>query len=210
MALNDDGSISRQSGARYLPYIVPSLGGRRWVKRLFDIGAATASLMLLSPIILIVSAAIKIDSHGPIFSRETLYGYGSRPIRALKFRSVHTCQETNRSSLPVTPFGRVLRRTGIDELPRLLNVLCGEMSIVGPRPYTSRRDLFEKHFLPLLNVKPGMTGWSQITEAREGFGTTEQRVNDDLHYVENWSLFLDVKIILMIAFSQQPNASTDR
>jgi lipopolysaccharide/colanic/teichoic acid biosynthesis glycosyltransferase len=91
-----------------------------------------------------------------------------------------------------------------------MNFRASSMSYAVKCPYTSRRDLFEKHFLPLLNVKPGMTGWSQITEAREGFGTTEQRVNDDLHYVENWSLFLDVKIILMIAFSQQPNASTDR
>jgi putative colanic acid biosynthesis UDP-glucose lipid carrier transferase len=109
----------------------------------------------------------------------------------------------------VTPFDRILRRTGIDELPQLLNVLRGEMSIVGPHPYTSRQDLFENHFMPLLNVKPGMTGLSQITEAREGFRTTEQRIKDDLHYVENWSLFLDIKIILMTAFSQQPSASTD-
>jgi lipopolysaccharide/colanic/teichoic acid biosynthesis glycosyltransferase len=94
VALHDDGSIRRQSGARFLPYVAPSLGGRRWAKRLFDIGAATASLILLSPIILIVSAAIKIDSRGPIFSRETLYGYRNWPIRALKFRSVHACQET--------------------------------------------------------------------------------------------------------------------
>jgi len=209
VALHDDGSISRQSGARFLPYLAPSLGGRRWAKRLFDIGAATASLILLSPIILIVSAAIKIDSRGPIFSRETLYEYRNRPIRALKFRSVHACQETGRSSLRVTPFDRILRRTGIDELPQLLNVLRGEMSIVGPHPYTSRQDLFENHFMPLLNVKPGMTGLSQITEAREGFRTTEQRIKDDLHYVENWSLFLDIKIILMTAFSQQPSASTD-
>jgi lipopolysaccharide/colanic/teichoic acid biosynthesis glycosyltransferase len=112
--------------------------------------------------------------------------------------------------LRVTLFGRVVRRTGIDELPQLLSVLRGEMSIVGPRPYTSRRDLLENHFTPLLNVKPGMIAWSQITEAREGFRTTEQRIHDDLHYVENWSLFLDFKIILMTAFSQQRNASTDR
>ena len=101
----------------------------------------------------------------------------------------------------MTPVGRILRRTGIDELPQLLNVLRGEMSIVGPRPYTSRQDLFENRLMPLLNVKPGMTGWSQITESREGLRTTEQRIIDDLHYVENWSLLLDIKIILMTAFS---------
>jgi len=103
-----------------------------------------------------------------------------------------------------------LRQNGIDELPQLLNVLRGEMSIVGPRPYTSRQYVFGKQIMPLLNVKPGMIGWSQISESREGFRTTEQRINDDLHYVENWSLFLDIKIILMTTFSQRPYASSDR
>jgi putative colanic acid biosynthesis UDP-glucose lipid carrier transferase len=78
------------------------------------------------------------------------------------------------------------------------------MSIVGPCAYTSRHDLLDNQLLPLLSgVKPGMTGWAQITESREGFRTTEQRINDDLHYVENWSLFLDFKIILMTVFFQK-------
>lgn len=201
MALRDDGSIGRQGGVRLLAHVVSSLGVRRRAKRIFDIGAAATSLILLSPIILIVSVAVKIESRGPFFSRETLYGYGIRPIRALKFRSVKACVEANRLNSRVTPVGRILRRTGIDELPQLLNVLRGEMSIVGPRPYTSRQDLFENRLMPLLNVKPGMTGWSQITESREGLRTTEQRIIDDLHYVENWSLLLDIKIILMTAFS---------
>ena len=210
MGLHDDGSISRQSGARFLPYVAPSLGGRRWAKRLFDIGAATATLILLSPIILIAAVAVKIGSRGSIFCDETLYGYGNRPIRVLKFRSAVTCGRTNRLGSRVTWVGRVLRRTGIDELPQLLNVLRGEMSIVGPRPYASRQNLFENTLMPLLSAKPGMTGWSQIKESREGFRTTKQRISDDLHYVENWSLLLDIKIIMMTAFSQKPNASRDR
>jgi len=160
---------------------------------------AATSLVLLSPIILVVSVAIKFDSDGPVFSGETLYGYKNRAFRALKFRSVKTCAETDRDDWQVTRVGRVLRRTGIDELPRLLNVVSGEISIVGPRPYARRQDLFENRLMPLLDgVKPGLTGWAQIVEAREGFRTTEQRINDDLHYVENWSLFLDIKIILMM------------
>jgi lipopolysaccharide/colanic/teichoic acid biosynthesis glycosyltransferase len=101
----------------------------------------------------------------------------------------------------VTPVGRVLRRSGIDELPQLLNVLRGEMSIVGPRPYSCHQDLFENRVIPLPDVKPGMIGSSQITEFREGLGTTDERINNDLHYVENRSLFLDIKILLMSAFS---------
>jgi lipopolysaccharide/colanic/teichoic acid biosynthesis glycosyltransferase len=210
VALHDDRSISGQNGGRFLADVVPSLGARRCAKRLFDIVVATTSLILLSPIILVVSVAVKIGSRGPLFSREILYGYGNQPIRVLKFRSVKTCVETNRLNLCATSVGRVLRQNGIDELPQLLNVLRGEMSIVGPRPYTSRQYVFGKQIMPLLNVKPGMIGWSRISESREGFRTTEQRINDDLHYVENWSLFLDIKIILMTTFSQRPYASSDR
>lgn len=207
VALHDDGSISRQSGSRFLAFTAPSWRERRWAKRLFDIGAASASLILLSPIILIAAVAVKIGSHGSIFCGETLYGYGNRPIRVLKFRSAETCGKTNRLDSRVTWVGRVLRRNGIDELPQLLNVLRGEMSIVGPRPCASCQNLFQSTLMPLLNAKPGMTGWSQIKESREGFRTAEQRINEDLHYVENWSLLLDIKVIMMTAFSQKPNAS---
>jgi lipopolysaccharide/colanic/teichoic acid biosynthesis glycosyltransferase len=203
VALHNDSRIGRQSRARVLADFVPTLGIGRCAKRLFDIVGATTSLLLLSPIILVISVAVKLDSRGSIFSRETLYGYRNQ-IRVLKFRSMTVCTETNRLNLRVTRVGQVLRRTGIDELPQLLNVLRGEMSIVGPCAYTSRHDLLDNQLLPLLSgVKPGMTGWAQITESREGFRTTEQRINDDLHYVENWSLFLDFKIILMTVFFQK-------
>jgi len=196
---HDDGSVGRQSRGRVLDGVVPALGLGRRIKRIFDIAVAATSLVLLSPIILVVSVAIKFDSDGPVFSGETLYGYKNRAFRALKFRSVKTCAETDRDDWQVTRVGRGLRRTGIDELPRLLNVVSGEISIVGPLPYARRQDLFENRLMPLLDgVKPGLTGWAQIVEAREGFRTTEQRINDDLHYVENWSLFLDIKIILMM------------
>ena len=126
---------------------------------------------------------------------------GRGRFRALRFRSVKVCVETGQLNSCVTPVGRVLRRSGIDELPQLLNVLRGEMSIVGPRLYSCHQDLFENRVIPLLDVKPGMIGSSQITEFRERLGTTDERINNDLHYVENRSLFLDIKILLMSAFS---------
>ena len=143
MALHSERSIGRQSRTRVLADGITALGMERFAKRLFDIVAASASLVLLSPIILVVSAAIKLDSRGPIFSREALYGYGNS-IRVIKFRSVPARQETDQPNLRLTRVGRIIRRSGIDELPQLLNVLRGEMSVVGPRPYSSRSDMLEK------------------------------------------------------------------
>jgi lipopolysaccharide/colanic/teichoic acid biosynthesis glycosyltransferase len=167
-------------------------------------------LILFSPILVITSIAIKLDTRGPIFIRETLHGYEKRAIRAIKFRSTTPCAEADGIDLPVTRVGRVLRRTGINELPQLFNVLWGEMSIVGPRPnLIIRQDLSRYEEMPLQNgFKPGMTSLAQITETRQGSGTEVQYTNDDMHYVENWSLFLDAKIILMALFSEKPYAST--
>lgn len=205
MAFHDDGSVGRDSRRRDLsaaPALAP--GGR--VKRAFDIVAAITGLVLLSPIILLAAVAIKLDSRGPIFSREIAYGYKNRAFRVLKFRSVTACAKANRTNSHVTRVGQVLRQTGIDELPQLLNVLGGAMSIVGPRPYARRQDLFEIRLTPVLHgVKPGLTGWAQINEYREGFTIAEQRINDDLYYVENWSLFLDIKIILLTLVSLKPH-----
>jgi len=198
MAFQDDSSIGKQRRRRVLDDIAPAFesGGR--IKRVFDIVVATGGLVLLAPIILVASIAIKLDSRGPIFSRKIVYGYKNRTFRAIKFRSVAACAEADRNSSHVTRVGRVLRQTGIDELPQLLNVLRGEMSIVGPRPHAHHQDLFENRLMPLLDgVKPGLTGWAQITESREGFWTLEQRIDDDLYYIRNWTLWLDIKIILM-------------
>ena len=191
----DDGPFDyrRVSGS-----VAPAFRRNRSVKRAFDIVAAGIGLLLFSPILLIVSIAIKLDSGGPVFSRETLYGYKDRGIRVFKFRSKTACAEADRT---VTRVGQVLRQTGIEDIPQLLNVLLGEMSIVGPRPYASRQQLFEYGLMPLLNdFKPGMTGLAQINDAREGFGTMKQHINDDMRYVETWSLLLDIKIILMTLF----------
>lgn len=198
-------ALGQQSRTRVLGEL------NRCTKRLFDIVVAAVSVVLFSPIILVVCVAIKLDSRGPIFLREARYGYKNRAIGVLRFRSVTVDADASRVNSCVTRVGRILRRSGIDKLPQLFNVLRGDMSIVGPRPYAHRHDLFENNLMPLLNgVKPGMTGWAQLAESREGLRTREQLIKDDLFYVKNKSLFLDIKIILTTLFSPKPNASTDR
>jgi lipopolysaccharide/colanic/teichoic acid biosynthesis glycosyltransferase len=198
MALQDNGPIASHNGGRVVGDV--AVGAGRFVKRVFDIVAAITGLVLLSPIFLIVSVAIKLGSSGPLFIHETLYGYKNRPIRALKFRTMTNCAEANISG--VARIGRILRQTGIEGLPMLFSVLGGRISIVGPRPHSRRQDLYEYRLMPLLDgVKPGLTGLAQVIESCEGSRTAEQRIRDDLHYVENWSFFFDIKIILKTLLS---------
>jgi hypothetical protein len=137
-------------------------------KRMIDIAAATLGLLLFSPILLIASIAIKLDSRGPVLIRETRYGYKNRPIQLLRFRLVTACAENDRTSPRLTRVGRILNQTGIDELPQLFNVLRGQMSIAGPRPCCHPR-------ASLNGVRPGMIGWAQIVATRE------QRPDADPH-----------------------------
>jgi lipopolysaccharide/colanic/teichoic acid biosynthesis glycosyltransferase len=167
------------------------------VKRIFDIAVATIALLVLAPLNLVVSVAIKVTSRGPVFIREPVYGYKNRAIQVLKFRSTTARAKDDCINSRVTRVGQVLRRTGIDGLPQLFNVLRGDMSIVGPRPYTSPQHLFDSGTVSMLDdVKPGMTGWQQITAYRDGFVPLDQRINDDLHYAKHWSLVRDIEIIL--------------
>ena len=165
-------------------------------KRTFDIGVAAVSLIILSPLVLVVCAAIKLEDCGPVFLRETVYGYNNQAIRTFKFRCaiVHGAARANEH---LTWIGQLLQRTGIVELPRLFNVLVGEMSIVGPRPYVCRQDLnSDCRIFLLVRVKPGMTGSERVMGFSEKFNSTERRINEDLRYAENWSLYLDIKIVL--------------
>jgi Undecaprenyl-phosphate glucose phosphotransferase len=185
------------------------------VKRSFDIVAASLGLFVLSLFLLGVSTAIKLDSPGPILFRQTRHGYNNRTIRILKFRTMTTTEDgyafkqATKGDPRVTRIGRFLRRTNIDELPQLLNVLAGEMSIVGPRPHPiALNKMFEKHILPFSrrhNVKPGITGWAQVNGYRgetDTFDKMQHRFEHDLHYIDNWSFMLDLKIILMTIFSK--------
>jgi polysaccharide biosynthesis protein PslA len=197
-AVHSESAIASDAHARQEDF-GPALGLARHTKRAFDIIAASISLLLLSPILFITSVAIKLDSRGPIFSRELQKGYKNRTIHVFNFRST-----------TATRVGHILRQTGIDELPQLLNVVRGEMSIVGPRLHAHRRDQFAYDLMPLLNdFKPGITGLARLAELREGPGTTEQNFNCDLHYVENWSIWLDLKIIMMMVLSKKTYANTN-
>lgn len=187
----------------------------RAVKRVFDVVVATTGLILLAPLFAIVSVAIKLESPGPVFFRQKRHGYNYSKIDVIKFRTMFVTQDTNfvptkREDQRVTHVGRILRRTNIDELPQLINVLTGNMSIVGPRPHaTAHNEMFEGKLLPLYrrhNIKPGITGWAQVNGHR-GIADTlermERRVEHDLYYIDNWSFLLDLQIILLTVFSRK-------
>lgn len=187
------------------------------VKRAFDLCGAITGLILLSPLFLMAALAIKLDSPGPVFFRQLRHGYNKEPIWVLKFRSMNVLENSSefikqaqRNDPRVTRVGRVLRRTNIDELPQLLNVLRGEMSIVGPRPHATAHDKLFEEFIPPYSrrhrIKPGISGWAQVNGFRGETDTIEKmqrRLEYDLHYIENWSLWFDIKIILMTLFSRE-------
>jgi Undecaprenyl-phosphate glucose phosphotransferase len=186
------------------------------IKRAFDLIFATIGLIVLSPLYLVVSAAIKLDSPGPIFFRQTRHGFNNEEIRVLKFRSMTVMEDGGNFTQAavndprVTLVGRILRRTNIDELPQLINVLRGEMSIVGPRPHATAHNAFFNNMIAPFsrrhNVKPGITGWAQVNGFRGQTDTIEKmqrRIEHDLHYVDNWSFLFDIKIIVITLFSKQ-------
>lgn len=192
----------------------------RAIKRAFDIAAASIGLILLSPLFIIVAIAIKLDSRGPVLFRQTRHGYNNEPIRVLKFRSMVVMEDgssftpVTRHDPRVTRLGHFLRRTNIDELPQLFNVLAGDMSIVGPRPHaTAQNETFAElisSFFRRHNVKPGITGWAQVNGYRGDTDTLEKmqrRVEHDLYYIDNWSLLFDLRIVLLTFFSREVYAN---
>jgi Undecaprenyl-phosphate glucose phosphotransferase len=187
----------------------------RIIKRGFDIAVAVSGLVLFSPLLAVVSIAIKLDSRGPVLFRQTRHGFNNEPIRVIKFRSMTVMEDGDafkqavRGDRRITRVGRVLRRTNIDELPQLLNVLLGDMSIVGPRPHaTAHNKMFEQFISPFSrrhSVKPGITGWAQVNGHRGETDTVDKmrhRVKCDLYYIDNWSLLFDLKIVVMTLFSK--------
>jgi Undecaprenyl-phosphate glucose phosphotransferase len=185
-------------------------------KRAFDICIASLALLVSSPLLLLVALAIKLDSRGRAFFRQTRHGYNNEIIRVLKFRSMTTSEDGRhfkqavKNDPRVTRVGRILRRTNIDELPQLVNVLLGEMSIVGPRPHPiALNEAFAERISPFSRrhkVKPGITGWAQVNGHRGETDTIEKmrrRIECDLYYIDSWSFLLDIKIILMTLFSRR-------
>jgi Undecaprenyl-phosphate glucose phosphotransferase len=184
------------------------------MKRVFDITASVIGLILLLPLFAVIAIAIRIDSRGPAFFLQRRYGFNQSPFRIIKFRTMLTMddgaivQQAAKNDPRITRVGRFLRRWNIDELPQLLNVIRGEMSLVGPRPHALAHDHVYERRIALYarrhNVKPGITGWAQVNGFRgetETDGKMLARVDHDLYYIDNWSIFFDVMIIIRTVFS---------
>lgn len=184
------------------------------LKRLEDIVLGLGMLLVFAPVMLLTALAIKFDSKGPVLFRQTRYGFNNQKIAVWKFRSMYVddCRDVAPVQVTahdprVTRVGRFIRRTSIDELPQIFNVLTGVMSVVGPRPHPigtkAENLLFEEavaEYAARHRVKPGLTGWAQVNGWRGETDTIEKiqrRVDHDLYYIENWSLRLDIKIVLM-------------
>jgi Undecaprenyl-phosphate glucose phosphotransferase len=192
------------------------------VKRIEDLLISSLVLLLISPILLLVAVAIKLDSKGPVIFKQRRHGFNNEVFEVYKFRSMTvsdsakaTVVQATRNDMRVTRIGKFLRRTSIDELPQLFNVLFGHMSIVGPRPHAVQHNIeygaIIDEYYARHNVKPGITGWAQVSGLRGETDTLEKmarRVEFDIHYIEHWSLGLDIKIILMTAIAVwfDPNA----
>ena len=185
----------------------------RGIKRAFDLVSSSTGLVVFAPVILALSLAIKLDSRGPIFIHQTRYSYKNQIVQVLEFRSRAT-RDGKMHFLRVTSVGHVLRRTGINELLQLFNVLRGEMSIVGPSLHATRNNVFEGQIwrFSRCHVKPGIIGWAQVHGYGEDTATIEymkQRMEYDLYYIENWSLLLDIKIIVMAIFAKKSYTRAD-
>lgn len=194
----------------------PADDWRGVVKRASDIAIVLILLPIIAPALLLTALAIRLESPGPILFRQWRFGLGSQPTQVLKFRTMYhnrgdvTGEARTLARDPrVTRVGRILRRTSIDELPQLLNVLRGDMSLVGPRPHATHMKVEGNYYFEAVEgyrmrhrVKPGITGWAQVTGSRGEVDTIEkarERVEKDLWYVRNWSLMLDFKILLRTA-----------
>jgi len=182
----------------------------RLVKRTMDIAGSLVCIVLFSPVMLFTALMIKITSRGPLIFTQERVGLHNRPFKMYKFRSMLVQSEekekkgwTTRNDPRVTPFGRFIRKTSIDELPQLFNVLMGDMSLVGPRP--ERPQYVEKfreeipRYMVKHQVRPGMTGWAQVNGYR-GNTSIRKRIEYDLYYIENWTVGFDLKILILTVF----------
>jgi Undecaprenyl-phosphate glucose phosphotransferase len=191
----------------------PLSGPQRLVKRTMDVFLAALALIFFMPIMTLTAIAIKLDSPGPVIFRQARTGFNGRRFVIFKFRTM-TVQENGSAVLQatrddprVTGIGRLLRSASIDELPQLLNVLKGDMSLIGPRPHALAHDSYFENVLSDYafrhHVKPGITGWAQCNGARGATPSIEhlcERVKLDLWYINNWSLWLDIQILIKTFF----------
>lgn len=194
---------------KYLQQLSGWSGLAKW---LIDKIFSTIALVIFAPLLVSIAAAIRIETPGPILFRQKRHGFDVGPITVYKFRSMEhiphgsTFRQAIRNDSRVTRVGRFLRWTSLDELPQLFNVLNGTMSLVGPRPHPVELD---QQFAALIDgyngryrIKPGITGWAQINGLRGETKTVEamrKRIEHDIYYVENWSLLLDLRILILTA-----------
>jgi len=190
----------------------PIAGVGAALKRLEDFVFGSIALVILFPLMALISIAIKLDSTGPALFCQARSGRNKSIIKVYKFRTMYQggpaeFKQAQKDDPRITRIGAFLRRTSLDELPQLFNVIQGTMSLVGPRPHPLKLDEDFKYVIPALSsrysVKPGITGWAQINGFR---GETRlvsdmvSRIEHDRHYVKNWSIFLDIKILVMTVF----------
>lgn len=171
---------------------------RSRVKRVFDVIASALLLIVLSPVLLVIALAVRINMGSPVLFKQVRAGLHGCPFTILKFRTMLDAFDHNGSPLPdedrLTPLGRFLRSTSLDELPELVNVLRGDMSLVGPRPLLMEYlDRYTPEQARRHEVKPGITGWAQVN-GRNAL-SWEEKFKLDVWYVDNWSLWLDLRIL---------------
>jgi Undecaprenyl-phosphate glucose phosphotransferase len=181
-------------------------------KAVIDKTFAVLAIILLSPVLLAVALAVRFTSDGPVLFKQKRYGFNNELIEIFKFRSMflkdsdaEASKLATRNDVRITPIGRIIRRTSLDELPQLFNVLMGDLSLVGPRPHATKAKAGEELYEHVVDtyfarhkVKPGITGWAQINGWRGETDTTEKierRVEHDLYYIDNWSLTFDLYIL---------------
>ena len=191
----------------------PFFGVSGWLKRLEDIVLGSLILLLISPLMLGISIAVKMTSPGPILFKQRRYGLNGAVVEVWKFRSMTVCEDgsnvlqATKGDKRITPLGAFLRKTSLDELPQFINVLQGSMSVIGPRPHAvthneQYRRLIKGYMIRHM-VKPGISGWAQINGWRGETDTLDKmkkRVEFDMEYIENWTLWLDVKIVFLTVF----------
>lgn len=193
---------------RYVPL---TNTGNMLVKRAMDIVGSLVGIAVTSPIMLVCAAAVKLSSPGPVIFKQERVGLHNKPFYMYKFRSMEQQAPgkekkawTVKDDPRVTPVGKILRRTSLDELPQLFNILKGDMSLVGPRP--ERPHFVEKfreeipRYMVKHQVRPGLTGWAQVNGLR-GDTSIRKRIEYDIYYIENWTLSFDIKIIFLTFFT---------
>lgn len=194
-------------------YDSPMKGGSSALKRIEDIVLASLILCVIALPMLIIAAAIKLTSKGPVIFKQHRYGMDGKKIKIWKFRSMTTqdngdvVKQATQGDARITPLGAFLRKTSLDELPQFFNVLQGDMSVVGPRPHAvSHNEQYRKqitYYMLRHKMKPGITGWAQVSGWRGETDTIqkmEMRIKYDLHYIRNWSLWFDFKIVIFTIF----------